>query len=144
MATINQALILFPMAVLVAQVMVMAPLMLRERVQEMKARRIHPQKVATSTQMAGVLHNTRAADNYRNLFEAPGLFYVALVAAFASVQVSPLIMGLAWTYVALRYLHSYIHCTNNRIRHRLYAFLASNIVLWAMWIVLVVGVLRTA
>ena len=142
MDTIMQAQILYPIAVLVALVMVIAALMLRERVQEMKARRIHPHKVATSSQMAGLLQNTRAADNYKNLFEMPVLFYVALGVAYATSQVSPLVLGLAWGYVAFRVLHSYIHCTYNRVMHRFYAFFASNLVLWVLWGLLAVGLLQ--
>ncbi len=92
--------------------------------------------------MAARFTDTRAADNYRNLFEAPVLFYVALVAAFASMQVTAVTLGLAWAYVALRYVHSYIHCGYNRVGHRLYVFLASNVVLWALWLVLLIGLLR--
>ena len=142
MATINQALILFPMAVMVALVMVMAPLMLRERMQELKARRIHPQKVATSTQMAGVLQNTRAADNYKNLFEMPVLFYACCLALLALQAVTPLQLGLAWTYVVLRLVHSYIHVGYNNVMHRFSAFALSALVLLVMWGLLVVNVLQ--
>ncbi len=46
---------------------------------------------------------------------------------------TPLSLGLAWAYVALRVVHSAIHCGYNRVMHRFYAFLASNLVLWALW-----------
>ncbi|MDQ3287398.1 MAG: MAPEG family protein [Pseudomonadota bacterium] len=113
-----------------------------ERVRQMKAEKIPFRDVPSGSQMAARFTDTRAADNYRNLFEAPVLFYLALVAAFASGQVTALTLGLAWVYVVLRYVHSYIHCGYNRLSHRLYVFLASNIVLWALWLVLLVGLLR--
>ena len=142
MATINQAQILYPIAVLVALVMVMTVLMLRERVQEMKARRIHPQKVATSTQMAGVLQNTRAADNYKNLFEMPVLFYACCLALLALQAVTPLLLGLAWAYVALRLLHSFIHVGYNKVMHRFNVFALSALVLLVMWVLLVAHLLQ--
>ena len=51
------------------------------RIGEMKRERIHPQAVALSAQAAARLTDSRAADNFRNLFELPVLFYLALVVA---------------------------------------------------------------
>lgn len=113
-----------------------------ERVGQMKAERIPFRDIPSGSQMAARFADTRAADNYRNLFEAPVLFYLALVVAFAGLQVTPLTTGLAWVYVALRCAHSVVHCGYNRISHRFYLFLASNVVLWALWGVLLVGLLR--
>ncbi len=112
------------------------------RIGEMKRERIHPQAVALSAQMAERLKDTRAADNFRNLFELPVLFYLALVVAASTAQVSALTLALAWAFVLLRVLHSAIHCTYNRVIHRFYAYLAGGIVLWALWAVLAVGLLR--
>ncbi|MBA2237587.1 MAG: MAPEG family protein [Lysobacter sp.] len=113
-----------------------------ERVRQVKAEKISFRDIPSGSQMAVRFTDTRAADNYRNLFEAPVLFYLALVVAFASAQVTALTLGLAWGYVVLRYVHSYIHCGYNRISHRLYVFLASNVVLWLLWALLLVGLLR--
>jgi hypothetical protein len=60
--------------------------------------------------------DTRASDNYRNLFEGPVLFYVAALAAFALKVVTPAILVLAWLYVACRRAHSLVHCTTNRVQ----------------------------
>jgi hypothetical protein len=106
----------------------------------MKRERIHPQTVATSAQMAARLQDTRAADNFRNLFDLPVLFYLALVVAVLAGQVTSLVLGLAWAYVACRVLHSWIHCTYNRVKHRFYAFAASTLVLCALWVVLAIHV----
>jgi hypothetical protein len=51
-------------------------------------------------------------------------------------------LGLAWGFVGLRVLHSAIHCSYNRVWHRFYAYLAGGLVLWALWGVLAVGLLR--
>ena len=103
------------------------------RVGEMKRERIHPQAVATSPQMAALLKDTRAADNFRNLFELPVLFYLALVVIALTGQVSALTLALAWLFVALRILHSAIHCSYNKVMHRFQAYLAGSIVLWVLW-----------
>ena len=106
------------------------------RIGQMKRERIHPQKVATSAQAAALLTDSRAADNFRNLFELPVLFYLALVVAALTGQATPAVMALAWAYVAFRVLHSWIHCSYNRVKHRFYAFAASTLVLCALWVVL--------
>lgn len=103
------------------------------RIGEMRRERIHPQAVATSRQAAERLRETRAADNFRNLFELPVLFYLALVVAALLGLASDVFLALAWTFVALRALHSAIHCTYNRVMHRFMAYLAGSVVLWAMW-----------
>lgn len=105
------------------------------RLAEMKARRIPPQAVASSAQMAA-LQDTRAADNFRNLFELPVLFYTAMLLAIVSQSQSMALLVLAWAFVLLRYLHSYIHCTYNRVKDRFSAYLFSSVALWAIWAVL--------
>lgn len=102
------------------------------RLGEMKRRRIHPQAVASSAQMA-TLEDTRAADNFRNLFELPVLFYAAMLLIIVSQTQSMVLLVLAWAFVALRYLHSYIHCTYNRVNDRFSVYLFGAIALWAMW-----------
>ena len=112
------------------------------RIGEMKRERVHPQSVATSAQMAARLTDTRAADNFRNLFELPVLFYMALVVAALTSQVNVATLSLAWAFVALRIAHSIIHCGYNKVMHRFHAYLAGGLVLWALWGVLAVGLIR--
>jgi len=112
------------------------------RIGEMKRERIHPQAVATSAQMAARLSDTRAADNFRNLFELPVLFYLALVVAAMTAQTGTAVLALAWIFVVLRVLHSWIHCTYNKVMHRFLAYLAGSVALWALWAVLAFGLLR--
>ena len=109
------------------------------RIGQMKRERIHPQAVATSAQAAARLTDSCAADNFRNLFELPVLFYVALVAAAMTGQVSMATLSLAWLFVLLRVAHSAIQCTYNKVMHRFYAYLAGGIVLWVLWAVIAWG-----
>lgn len=112
------------------------------RVGEMKRERVHPQSVALSAQMAERLKDTRAADNFRNLFELPVLFYLALVVAVQTAQVTTITLMLAWIFVALRIAHSAIHCSYNRVYHRFYAYFLGGVVLWLLWAVLAFGLIR--
>ena len=103
------------------------------RVGQMKRERIHPQAVATSAQATARLTDSRAADNFRNLFELPVLFYAALFVAAVTGQVTPVSLALAWIFVALRIAHSAIHCSYNKVMHRFYAYVAGGMVLFALW-----------
>lgn len=111
------------------------------RLNEMRRRRIAPQAMATSKQ-AMVLEDTRAADNFRNLFELPVLFYMALSIALLSGQVNALTLALAWAFVGLRILHSGIHCSYNKVMHRFTVYMLGGGVLWALWGVLAFGLVR--
>lgn len=128
--------IVWPVVAMVALTFVVSRLLYRRRIGEIRAKRIPPQSLATSTAMAARLEDVTAADNYRNLLEAPVLFYVAAVLAAVFGAVDAVIVALAWAYVACRVAHSVIHCTYNRVMHRLGAFLASHAVLFALWVVL--------
>lgn len=108
-------------------------LMFFERRSQMLALRIHPQRVATSGQMAQMLPKTNAADNFRNLFELPVLFYALCILLMLTKQVNPLFSACAWVFVAFRVLHSGIHLSYNRVMHRFYAYLISSLTLWIMW-----------
>ena len=103
------------------------------RIGEMKRERIHPQSVATSVQMAARVMDTRAADNFRNLFELPVLFYLALVVAALTRQVTATTVALAWGFVVLRIAHSAIQCSYNKVMHRFYAYVAGGLALFALW-----------
>lgn len=105
------------------------------RVGTMKRKRIHPQVLADEKRAQELLKDVvNPSDNFENLFELPVLFYVAALLIFVTgLTDGPYILG-AWAFVALRALHSLIHCTYNKIMHRFYAYLASSLVLWVMWI----------
>lgn len=111
------------------------------RVGQMRRERIHPQKVATSAQASALLTDSRAADNFRNLFELPVLFYLALVVADRLDMVDGISVALAWAFVLLRVVHSAIHVTYNRVMHRFAAYVAGGMVLWLLWGYLAVGLL---
>ncbi|MGY0652425.1 MAPEG family protein [Luteimonas sp. A537] len=127
-------LILWPAVVLIALTFVVAVVMYRRRVSVMKRERVHPQSVALSAQIAQRLTDTRASDNYRNLFELPVLFYFAVAVAIGAGVRDPWVLGLAWGFVALRIVHSMIHCGYNKVMHRFQVFIAGFFVLALLWI----------
>jgi len=74
--------ILYPMLAMVLLTAIVSIVMYRRRVAEMRARRIPPQEVASAAAMAARLDDTGAADNFRNLFETPVLFYASSTPSF--------------------------------------------------------------
>jgi hypothetical protein len=126
--------ILWPGVALVALTFAVAVVMYRRRIREMMRERIHPQSVALSVQVAQRLSDSRASDNYRNLFELPVLFYFGVALALAAGVSDPYVLGLAWGFVALRVAHSAIQCSYNKVMHRFQVFLAGMAVLALLWI----------
>ena len=132
-------LIFMPAVAMVALTFVVWWRMYVVRIGQMKRERIHPQAVATSAQSSARLTDSCAADNFRNLFELPVLFYVALVVAAITGQVNATTIALAWAFVLLRIVHSAIHCTYNKVMHRFYAYVAGGMALWLLWGAIAVG-----
>ena len=129
-------LILYPLLAMFLLVCLVAATMLGRRVTFYKQNRVHPQKTATSSQMAAVMPDSRGPDNFRNLFELPIMFYVATLIIYAAGLVCTPHLILAWGYVIARYVHSFIHCTSNVVMHRFYAFLTSCVLLVCIWLML--------
>ncbi|HEV2109958.1 MAG TPA: MAPEG family protein [Gammaproteobacteria bacterium] len=77
--------------------------------------------------------------NFMNLLEAPVLFYTFCIAAYATHQAGVWALGLAWLYVALRIVHTFVHLTYNKILHRFLSYAAGNLVLLVMWLKFAAG-----
>lgn len=114
------------------------------RLGEMRRRQIDPQRVADSRLAAGVLENVAAADNFRNLFEVPVLFYAAVPLLVLAGGADAAAVALAWAFVALRAVHSAIHLTYNRVVHRFLAYAASTLCVFALWVLLAVRLWQQA
>jgi hypothetical protein len=73
---------------------------------------------------------------FNNQWETPILLYVGLGFAMIAGQGGPVLVGLAWIYVATRLVHAFIYVTSNYIPHRFAAFVAGFTALMAFWGVL--------
>jgi hypothetical protein len=76
----------------------------------------------------------RPAQNLANLFEMPVLYFALVPLLLLTGQASVVQVGLAWSFVALRALHSLIHIGPNNVQKRFRLYLASCIALSAMWL----------
>jgi len=83
----------------------------------------------------------QAAHNYNHLMEQPTIFYAAALAIFVAGHCDAAAVALAWTYVALRIVHSLVQASVNIVMARFLAFGLSTLVLVAMvvreWVKLV-------
>ena len=86
-------------------------------------------------------HLQQIGRHVQNHFEVPPLFYVVLLFLYATGSVTPLGVGLAWLYVGLRGVHSFVHLGRNDVRQRLAVWTASVMVLGALWLLLLVSLL---
>ncbi|OEF25755.1 MAPEG family protein [Vibrio rumoiensis] len=73
-----------------------------------------------------------------NLFEVPVLFYV-VATLYVSLHIDSQIgITLAWLFVALRYLHTFIHLSSNHLMYRMLSFWASFLCVIGLWINLLI------
>jgi len=136
--------IFWPVIVQVLLTLVVAMRMYVVRVAEMRSLRVSPQSLATSREAAVQLQNVAAADNFRNLFELPVLFFAICPTLYVTGHVTPLQLGLAWSFVLLRCAHSLIHVTYNRVMHRFRVYLLGMACVFTMWAVFAAQLLRDA
>jgi len=72
------------------------------------------------------------AHNYAHLMEQPTIFYATVLAIAILGAGTPLTVGLAWSYVGLRVIHSIWQATVNSIPVRASLFFLSSLILLAL------------
>lgn len=83
---------------------------------------------------------TKLANNYKNQFEMPVAFYAVCAFALITRNADATMIGLAWGFVAARMVHAFVHIGPNVVPVRGAVFLASVLVVAAMWVLLVLRV----
>lgn len=125
--------ILLPCIALVGLTAIIWLIALYARIAEMRVRKISPQSVANRREIARLLKNTSASDNFSNLFELPLLFYILCIALAVTQSESAAYVAAAWIFVILRIAHSLIQVTYNRVLHRFACWFFSTLCLFGMW-----------
>lgn len=136
--TMNQNLIYYPcFALLILSALVLIRMFLT-RVFAIKSGTVDFRYFKTYNAADGQLpmQMVQASRNFTNLFEVPTLFYMVCAFALITQHVDEIFLLMAWLYVALRYLHSAIHLTNNKITPRMTTYFFSWVVLVGMGITL--------
>lgn len=133
--------ILYPVFALVLLTFVMVGWMAKERLGALQRGEVkaEPGVRPIFRNRAGQVSNA-----YHNLLELPLLFYAVVAFAMHTNADDGLMIILAWIYVAFRFAQALIHGTYNKIMHRFSAFLASVIVLAAMWVKLFLHVVSAS
>jgi hypothetical protein len=70
------------------------------------------------------------ANNLKNLFEVPILFYGLCLYLFVSGNVDTAYVVAAWLFFLFRVFHSIVHCTKNIVMLRFYSYAGAALVLW--------------
>ncbi len=80
--------------------------------------------------------------NLANQFQLPVIFYALCLVLANLGAVDKLTLGVAWLFVASRYVHAYVHVSTNYVPNRLRAFLlgaVSLLVLFGLTIRALIG-----
>ena len=72
------------------------------------------------------------ANNLRNLFELPVLFYALCLYLYVTSSAGSADVIAAWLFLVFRIVHSAIHCTVNIVIMRFAAYSAAALALWFM------------
>lgn len=126
---------LYPLAAMAALTSAVWLTMLVVRAWHMQAHGIRPNDMPTRALADEKFGAAQAPNNnLMNLFELPVLFYVAGLIIFQIRAFDWIYCVLAWSFVALRCVHSTIHLTYNNVLHRGLLYLVSGTVLWLIWL----------
>ena len=125
--------ILTPVLALIVWTLVMWLWMYATRIPAMQKAGIDAAKMKSKSEMDVLpVEVRRIADNYNHLHEQPTIFYALVVYCHLVGLADPMMIGLAWGYVALRVLHSLIQALWNFVPVRFLVFISSSIVLIVM------------
>ena len=72
------------------------------------------------------------ANNFKNLFELPVLFYVLCLYFYVTATAGTAEVFAAWLFLLFRVVHSAIHCTANIVMARFLTYCAAAFALWFM------------
>lgn len=136
----KQELIFIPVFLMVALTFLVWCWMYVVRINEIHKNHIPLQDLATRASGGTALGKTAPADNLQNLFELPVLFYALAIVIFLTNLLTPSLYKLALAFVALRALHSIIHCSFNHVMTRFTVYQASSWVLWVMWAITIFSI----
>lgn len=100
------------------------------RIPAMQAAKITPTPDANLDSLPGWAR--RPAANYNHLHEQPTLFYALVAYCHLAGIVDPIYAGLAWAYVGVRILHSFVQVLTTNITLRFMIFNVSALCLAAI------------
>lgn len=121
-----------PVVALIIWTLIILVWLYATRIPAMRQAKLAPGKATRADMEALPKWASNVAANYNHLHEQPTIFYALCFALQLLDQAHPINIGLAWTYVAIRVVHSLMQCTINVIPVRWLIFMAGSVVLAAM------------
>jgi hypothetical protein len=130
----NNELILQPMLGMMLLTAMVWFVMYARRIPAMREARVPAQTYTTSEKVAELLPEAvnNPANNLKNLFELPVLFYGLCLFLYVTGSVDMGYVIAAWVFFAFRVMHSFVQCTSNVVLLRFYLYLAATLALWFM------------
>ncbi len=104
------------------------------RIRFMLTQRIDAQRMTTPERVAELIpeHVAGAANNLKNLFELPVLFYALCLYLYVTASADAIDVAMGWAFLGGRALHSLVHCGPNIVILRFVFYVLSAALLWAM------------
>ncbi len=138
----SQEAILVPMLAMVGLTFLVWARMYHLRIVHIVSGKLDPDKYKLKSAYGDVPDKVMyPSENLINLFELPVLFYAVVLSIYITKSTDGVFVVLAWAYVGLRYVHSFIHISYNRVVHRFTAYFVSSLILWFIWARLAYAVL---
>ena len=126
--------ILQPLIAMILVTLVVWTTLYVRRIHFLVTHRVDAQKVSTPEKVSALIpeHVQYPANNFKNLFELPVLFYAICLYLYVTASADTAYVIAAWAFVVLRAVHSLIQCTTNIVMHRFVTYMAGAVVLWFM------------
>ncbi|MFT2096990.1 MAPEG family protein [Marinomonas sp. 2405UD66-6] len=127
-------LMLYPMFLMVVLTFIIACITLKARFDSVKNKTVKTKfySLMDGQEVPDII--TKTTRNFNNQFEVPVLFYVVCsLYIFWGIN-SYFALIVAWLFVVLRVVHSYIHLTYNHVFHRMITFWLSLLCVMTLWV----------
>ena len=126
---------LYPVLALIVWTLVMWLWMYATRIPAMQKAQINPDDARHpgSIQSNAIPANVRSvADNYNHLHEQPTIFYALMFFAVLTGGADHFATLLAWIYVGLRVLHSFVQILSPKVTQRFLVFALASVTLFVL------------
>jgi hypothetical protein len=129
----SQVALVYPLLLQVALTFILLLWLARDRTGALSRKEVLPEQIALR-EPGWPARTTQVANSFQNQLEIPVLFYV-LVLLILHLRMSDIVhVVLAWAFVLTRFVHAFIHTTNNDIRVRGPIYGIGVLILLVMWI----------
>ncbi len=105
-----------------------------KRLSWLSANNVDPQDLSTPDKLVKVIPEeiNNPANNLKNLFELPVLFYALCLYLYVTQQVDTIFLTAAYVFFVFRAIHSVVQCTFNKVVVRFSVYAISSLALWVM------------